>query len=172
MAESTRDQIIDAILALFRTIVADRGANFWYTPGLVKDVEGFSAACLDDSFADLADEGKATLYLLAPDEEETAEETTGTIEALMRLDLLLARQVDAVDHPLKDPDSPSVRKVQNRLARDAKKLIHTNSDLGGLAINFEVLRTEYASEEVGAGGAWACVLLRLQVHYEYWKANP
>ncbi len=172
MAESTRDQIIDAILALFRTIEADRGVTFWYTPGLVKEVEGFTSACLDDSFANVSDDGKATLYLLTPDEEETVEETSGTIEAHMRLDLLVARQVNAVDHPLKDPEGGNVRKIQDRLSRDAKKLIHTNSDLGGMVINLEVLRTEYAAEEVGAGGAWAMALLRLQVHYEYWKANP
>lgn len=181
MSESVRDQIIDGIVDLFRsTVVGDGGANYWFTPGLVKDVEGFSIACLDDSYANVDDDNKTTLYLLTPDEDEILEQTTGSIEAHMRLNLLLARQVDAVDHPLKDASTGSIRKIQNRLSRDAQKVINTNSDLrtvslssGGTVINFQVLRSEFASEEVGvAGSTWAVVLMRLQVHYEYMKDRP
>lgn len=167
--ESIRDQIIDALETAFASITA--GSDYWYTPGAVKCVDAFTSQCLDEGFI-AAGDTKATLYLLTPDDEQTAEQTAGSIEALMSIDLLVARQIDPADHPLKEPSTGSLRKIQNRLARDLEMKLRSDSALGGLCINAEIVRKEFGAEEVGAGGAWACVLARVQVHYEYWSTAP
>lgn len=170
MPESIRDQIIDAIVDQLEEIVGDAGVSFWYTPGAVRVVEAVNQACLDDTFADPTS-GKATIYLLVPDDEQDIEETTEDIDAIMNLDLVVARQIDQVDHPLKTASSGSRSKIQNRLARDAKKKLREDVTLGGLSHNVEIVRSEFGPEEVYAAG-WAVVLMRLSILYSYWRTTP
>lgn len=170
MAESIREQITVALLAKLEEIVGDDGANYWYTPDAVRRVEDITMACLDDTFADTTS-SKATIYVITADDEVDIEESTEDIDAIMNLDLLVARQIDQMDHPMKEPLTGSRGLIQNRLVRDAKKKLREDVSLAGLAHNVEIIRAEFSPEDVFAPG-WAAVFMRLAIHYSYWKGTP
>jgi hypothetical protein len=169
MPESLPEQIVEAIRARLAAIVGDAGATFWYTP-TVRRVRAIESTCLDNTFADPVS-GKTTLYLLTPDDEEDLEEPAHTVEAVMFVDLVVAREIDKVDHPLKTPVEGLPETIQNRLIRDAKKKLRQDVTLGGLVDNVEFRRTERSAEETFIAG-WAVAAMRLQISYSYFQDAP
>jgi len=167
--EPSTETITQALVAALAGIVGDGGASYWYTPGAAR-VVSIGAACLDDTFADPTT-GRATIYALEPGAIRTTNETTGSIDAVMEFDLLIASQIEQTDHPMRAPQGDSRNTVQNRLAADAERAIYADVTLGGICDFIEIPYIERSAGEVYVEG-WAAVLMRLVVTFSYWKDTP
>lgn len=161
MAESRHEQIILALKAALEGIVADGGVSYWYSPDAVLRWPVCDASCQDSSLD--------TIFVLSPSDVDDEQADSCSARALLRLDLTALHKFEGIENPFQQ-EAPIRETVQNRLERDVKKLLRTDTTLGGLALDVRIPVTSYGPETYWQG--WAGVILRLEIKYHYPKVLP
>ncbi len=164
MAEPLHEQISAALQARLRTIAADNGTSYWYTPDRVFRVLEFQGSDLDDSFEHL--------LFLRPDDDQISEGTTGTIEGEANFTVLIAKKdtrgAKAAQSEESD-GSPIAATVISRCVADIRRVLLSEVTLGGLAWN--VMGGECTADYSWPVEGWLCATVTFGVQYDYPKAN-
>ena len=164
MAEPIREQIGAAIQARLRTIAADNGTTYWYTPDRVFRVLEVDGSDLDDSFE--------YLLFLRADPDQVREGTTGTIEGSAPYTVWVAKK-DARSSKAAQTEeadgSPIAVTVIERCVADVRRVLLSEVTLGGLAWN--VIDGESSAEFSRPVEGWLCATVTFGVQYDYPKAN-
>lgn len=165
MAESRHEQIAVALRDHLAGIIADGGANFWYTPAAV-------GRCLawDDSFLDASLD---YMLFLKPGLETHREEATKQVRAEAEMLVLIARKVAPVTERPFVEEEPSRWTIVDRCVRDVLKKLWdwtSNEDLATLIINIATEGVVVNRDDTAAG--WALGELRFVVDYQYQKVYP
>ena len=160
MADSTHQQVWDALKSLLAGIVSDGGTTYWYTPEAVVEFPAFSEQCLNTE--------KTVVYVLAPDEE--SEDVDGFTYQRTRVTeqirLTVAQKfAPDTENPF-DPPSPNRLEVMDRMLRDAEKKLNSDWTLAGLALRVAVVRRDRSAARTYFQG-WAVAHLTLRAEYEY-----
>lgn len=157
-------QVSGAILTSLAAIVGDGGTNYWYTPpsGSVIRYHDFTSQVLDDSLGQV--------YCLVPDRVEREPHTNKHMLARAHFDLVMAKRVEAPDHPF-SPPSTTRQQIQTRMAHDASKKLLGGDHTLGLArvITVDIPSVELGPEDTWTA-AWAIAVLRLSVEYTHLRA--
>ena len=161
MAESIQEQVAAKMESLLAAIVGDDGTTFWYTPMVIR-THSIDLGILEGGFK--------TIYAIAPDEEESTEESSGRFEKVTRLVLMLARRHDSDDshHGAK---APLRHTEQNRMIHDVDRALLGDTTLGGLVDNFEIPRRLQNADDVWVEG-WAVVMCDVQATYSALSTVP
>lgn len=159
MAESLHEQISAALQTRLRSIVADGGQTYAYTPDKVFRVLEFQPDYLDDSF-DL-------LLFLRPDEDSITEGTTfRRVIGQAPFTVLIAKKWQ-MQAPLAEEagaEPLSVTVIGDCVA-DVRTALLSEVTLGGLVWNVMngASSADYSEQVAG----WLCALVRFTVAYEY-----
>lgn len=166
--------ILDRVRADLAAITA--GANYHYTPHLVKVVRAWQESDFDESQGgDVTTGGEpATIYLVfrgarTIERQSTGDSTTGPHDAAtVEIGVLVARRFVASS----SSDTPVEALVVERMLADViRKLTHEDPGLGVTVDADDVLAADETQIEDMPPG-WACGALKFQVDYQYFSSAP
>lgn len=160
MAESIHEQIVAAIETSLEGIVGDGGDTYWYTPGAVTRVTWDEERLLDSSI-------DGPIYALRPGEETHAESTTGEMEALAEIHVLVATTFESAETPL-EPADTSRATVVNRMVRDVLRKLLTDvqiTSIGGAVDNVFDGSVVIDRDRYVAGWALAEIIFTIKYRY-------
>ena len=182
MAEAIYTQIVAAVRTRLRTIVADAGATYWYTPSLVEEFPALTDEEVLQKCAGLGSSpsAPATVYIISPGLEEKSPATMGTSgkrKGRMMLDVSAAQRFTAATENPVEPPSPSRITVQSRMIRDIEKALLADqtsaaANLGMAEVtDVEVTAADRTAENTWQKG-WALAFLRVEILYHYPVGTP
>lgn len=158
MTEYWHEQVANALVSTFESIVGDNGTTYWYTPSVVTRFTAIETRRLIQSRFDV-------IYALAPFEVEITESTGLEYEETAVFDFLVAKKFHSTDEAFKHEAGNRLRwTLQTRVFGDFKRAILADVTLDGLVTNIDFRSVIFDAEDTYTA-PFACVIGQIAPHH-------